>query len=64
MASFDQLKQMSGFTDVNWDVALDSQNPHIVGVAVKQQQSSDDVEPATRSKQRRKKTAKSGFAVP
>lgn len=66
MAMFDVLKQMKGFKDVSWDIALDGQNPHIVGVALKAQQDAENVDvvrPSARIKQRRKKAVKSGFAA-
>lgn len=65
MATFDQLKQINGFTAVNWDIALGSQNPHIVGVAQTSSQDSeddDDIRRTSPKKQKRKKTVKSGFA--
>ena len=66
MAMFDMFKQMKGFKDVSWDIALDGQNPHIVGVALKAQQDAEDIDtvrPSARNKQRRKKAIKSGFAA-
>lgn len=65
MAQFEQLKQTSGFTAVNWDVALVEQNPHVVGVATKAKQASDDSDnrrPSARSKSRRKQAIRNGFA--
>ena len=61
---FERIKEVKGFSSVEWDVALAGQNPHVVGVATKAADDSEGKEAAkaaSRSGQRRKKTAKSGF---
>ena len=64
--ALDRLKSMNGFESVEWDVALASQNPHAIGVAVKAGGDSREREVeferrATKSNRNKKQSVKTGF---
>ena len=65
-SALENLKQMSGFESVEWDMALPGQNPYAVGVAVKAGSDGDQREAeferrAKKSNRNKTKSVKAGF---
>lgn len=66
ISALENLKEVSGFESVEWDVALPGQNPYAVGVAIKAGSDSDQREAdfeqrAKKSNRNKKKSVKAGF---
>ncbi|KAL0021197.1 hypothetical protein WJX77_011659 [Trebouxia sp. C0004] len=68
LSALENIKEMSGFESVEWDIALSGQNPHAIGVAVKagSDRESDEREVAfeqraNKSSRNKRKSVKAGF---